>query len=145
MENITTNNRIDKLDICKGIIIILVVVYHALVTNIAGISINFDNWLFNTLGSFIMPAFMILSGFAIYSKIGKEQWASKKIVGLIYPVIIWTFLYYAIAQVPILSSNIKEDSLINWLVSNVKYGFNSVLWYLWTLVLCYIVFYGIES
>ena len=55
----TKTNRIDSLDICKGILIILVVVGHA----IEIVDPAHKSYFIKLIYSFHMPAFFIISGF----------------------------------------------------------------------------------
>ena len=75
-------NRIDWIDISKGILIILVVLGHSQISTLLKILIN----------SFHMPAFFILSGITFKSSINFNKFVKKKFFSLIMPYLIFSFI-----------------------------------------------------
>lgn len=85
-------NRIDSLDVAKGICILFVVMGHILQYNCEG---NGARMVFDFIYSFHMPVFMLLSGYVVSlsrDRVVKENamvFIKKKFVSLVIPFLVW--------------------------------------------------------
>lgn len=130
------NNRIDMIDIAKGIGIILVVLGHCLPS---------DSYLRNIIYSFHMPLFFILSGL-ITKNISKEN---NILCAIMFQkkLLITYFIYSGIAItfdiiVKVLILNEYSITTIIWEIYQTVslFGVN-VLWFISTIVIAKIIFY----
>lgn len=114
-------SRNSKIDVLKGIAILLVVLGHTIQYSEA----NFDdNFLYRIIYSFHMPFFMFISG---YLALGKTVSLKKKFAALVIPFILWYLISYLIS---IFQGNATEFvPYITKLFYSPDYG----LWFLWVL------------
>lgn len=122
-------NRIEWVDVYKGVLIILVVVGHSLQEVYSANKMDFTtDWFRNIIYSFHMPAFMAISGYLVFS-LNKN----RKIFGiikrrfkqLIIPLLIWT----------IVIACVKNTGYIGLLLYP-----NNGYWFLWTLFFIIVIF-----
>ena len=143
------SNRNITIDIMKGWGILLVVLSHSIVINSKTDLILFNNGLFNMIQSFFMPMFFLISGYLTYNKVGNWDWAKKHMSKWFLPLVMFTLIYFVCAQLfPNLVGfrGLEGMSFPDYIVNIVTGGFSGlVLWYLWTLVLCYFVAYELEN
>jgi fucose 4-O-acetylase-like acetyltransferase len=120
--------RDKRLDLLKGIAIVLVVLGHVIQNNVS----NFDdNLLFKIIYSFHMPLFMFISG--ILSSNTRKfnlQFIDKKFRTLVVPFVLWYILYYVI------KGTYKEISIFEY-IKMLIYSPDNGLWFLWILFLNY--------
>ncbi len=128
------SNRLDYIDVMKGICIILVVIGH-LAEKISPVP-SFFHYIY----SFHMPAMIFCSGVVAeisWKKHGGRCWISKKVKSLVVPYIIWSFIN-PIILLGIIRFNFK-DALKAMLISNQSY------WYLACLFILSVIYYAIQK
>ena len=148
MDTSIGNKRIDHLDTCKGILIILVIIGHA----IEIVDFNYTGYFFKLIYSFHMPAFFIISGF--FTNISK--WKSKgfkaflvsRIQKYLIPYFIFEYLQGAIV-VFLLSHNEIQDvipEVILILVRSFTIYVNYIpSWFLITLFFSTLLIYLLDN
>lgn len=94
-----SKSRNDKVDIIRGIAILMVVLGHTISTTTTHYE---QNWLFRMIWSLQMPLFFILSGYitkyarSIESAKDVGNYIVRKICAYIFPWIVWTFFVRAL-------------------------------------------------
>jgi len=127
------------LDAMKGIGIILVVIYHAINYNVPG-----HNGLYYAISSFFMAMFFIISGYLAHDKI-TPKWVSDKTKKLLLLIAAFTVIYWLAGTYFNSPTNTNHLSIGYYLINSIFYGFSeSVLWYLWTLILCYFAIWALS-
>lgn len=113
------SNRIEYIDIAKGLAIVLVVMGHILQFDLTGES---RNAVFNFIYGFHMPVFMALSGFVVgisngcVPKRGFKGTILRRIQQLAIPFFVWGLLLIPLLHHPTNFTGYK-DSVINLLLS----------------------------
>jgi fucose 4-O-acetylase-like acetyltransferase len=141
--------RNNTLDIMRGMGIILVVLSHAIVKHDPTVIGSYSNGVFNVISSFFMPMFLLISGYVVYDKIGNWNWTKSHIIKWLIPIAIFMLLYFVFNMMfPNLIHfyGLTQYTFTQYLYRMLVYGFsNSILWYIWTFILCYLVCYGLEK
>jgi fucose 4-O-acetylase-like acetyltransferase len=141
--------RSHTIDIVKGMGIILVVLAHAIGKNDTDALLYFNNGLFNVISSFFMPMFMIVSGYLVYNRVGDWNWCKRHIIKWIPPIIIFTVIYWLSANYFFGLTDffgLYGIGFIDYIYHVIKSGFSGiVLWYLWTVILCYPITHLLEQ
>lgn len=135
--------RYKTVEIMKGLSITGIVLLHAVF-----IELGVNNSLSNMLRLVAIKTLLFLSGFVIYGKVTKPGWVLEKIVRRIPMLFVFTFIYWLFGSNVVGTDGIgKFDvSLGAFYLYNIAIGFGGlVLWYIWTLILCYIVIYAFEK
>ena len=134
-----SGKRIIWADALKGILIVLVVLGHSIKVSMIKMDLSFiDDYLWNLIYSFHMPAFMAVSGYLAFRKNGigggKSEWISfawRRFRQLIIPFLLWSVVMF----------------FVNHNVTNfydyILYPHLS-LWFLWALFFIAIIFAGID-
>lgn len=126
------NNRIVdrniKIDVLKGIAIILVVIGHVISIMVTDVN---NNIFYKIIYSFHMPLFMFLSGFLV---LGREINLKKKFLSLVVPFLAW-FCVWKFISIIFYKSNIDILFNIFSLINSPDNG----LWFLWVLFLCFCI------
>ena len=135
-------NRIDFIDLAKGLCILLVVYFHA--AAFVSVSSGMDAM----LGSFRMPLYFFLSGLFFKPYEGFRGFLIRKTnkllipfaffyltTSVILPYIFWKFLGHTINTV------VGIESL--WAFINLETFPNVPIWFLWCLFLLNLFFYGL--
>lgn len=142
-------NRNSTLDVMRGIGILLVVLYHAIVKNDPNIVASYSNGLFNVISSFFMPMFFAISGYLVYNKVGNLEWVKKHTIKWLIPIVIFILFYWGYNQLfPNLMYFFGLDKLdfVTYLMRMIAYGFGgSVLWFIWSFIVCYYLGYILEQ
>lgn len=142
------NRRIDYLDICKGILIILVVIGHA----VEIVDLEYQSYLIKLIYSFHMPAFFIISGFLYnaekWKKKGFKEYLINRINRNLIPYFFFEYLYGIIASLFIYGLNWKGK--IMELLYVFKGAFSVEVhyipsWFLITLFFAGLMLYWLES
>lgn len=140
---IETGKRNNVLDITKGLLIILVVIYHAMGKLKPDILVNLDNGLFNMIGSFFMLTFLIISGYLVYGKVTGKGWLRSHIIKWFIPLLLFSLIYWIVgyfAPSIIHFNGYYNVPLKDYLVFTLSNGFGGlVLWYVWCLISCYVL------
>lgn len=116
-------------DSLKGVLMILVILGHAIQTNL--VNICESNHLWNLIYSFHMPAFMAVSGWFAYRN-NKMVWiksCKKRACQLLVPYIVWSLISF------VLHGNYTLENLSNIIVYPDKF-----FWFLWVLFWINIIF-----
>ena len=141
-------NRIEYLDVCKGIGILLVVAGHSLLDEMVAASWGYQ-FLFNVLYSFHMPLFMVLSGIVFRLKIDRNtaqplRYLKGRTRSVLIPFLVYTVLLYlvfaAANYLPGVGSVLQgsgrsllsvKDYLVECVKGNNPYGIH--MWFLYCL------------
>lgn len=130
--------RIAWLDICKGLGIVMVIVYHTF----EGIQNTFSDSPFiepitQYFRIWLMPMFFIVSGmvasFGINSDPRKKQ--KSKVFDWIYIYIIWSFIIYAVR---FLSNSITNTKMEASEILYILWDPVPTIWFIYALLLCYL-------
>ncbi|MBR3357486.1 MAG: acyltransferase family protein [Solobacterium sp.] len=144
------NKRIDYLDICKGILIILVVIGHV----IQIIDIDKDSYLIKFIYSFHMPAFFMISGYLFnadkWKRKGFKEFLINRINKNLIPYFFFEYLYGFTA---VLFSNHAGLNWKGWIMEALLVIKKSLTarpnyvpsWFLITLFFAAILVYWIEG
>jgi fucose 4-O-acetylase-like acetyltransferase len=135
--------RDEKIDLIKGLLILLVILGHCIYWNNSLCKIPVNNILVNIIYSFHMPLFILVSGY-LFSKHKKDDLihtAKSKFVRLIIPhlsfciiMIPFIFVFWNVYNYYIM----KESS--NGIVSPKSlYNYLTMFWYLWCVFFCSII------
>lgn len=130
--------RIAWADSLKGILIVLVVLGHAIQAVMKKQRADFtEDYLWNLIYSFHMPAFMAVSGFVAYRKVmaGANLWLptiGRRFRQLMIPFLIWS--------VALLFVNHNVEHYYEYLLYPQK-----SLWFLWALFFIVVIFTGVET
>lgn len=129
-------NRIEYLDMTKGICILLVILGHQL---------EVDHPLRNVIYSFHMALFLILSGVLECETKGYDRpfrvFLGKKVEGLFTPYLIWSVIYMLADLLrAILSLGPANRLVFDFVQMCSGYGIN-VLWFLSILLISHIIIY----
>ena len=119
-----------KIDILKGIAIILMIVGHILQYSIDGIVDCFNNELFIFIYSFHMPLFALISGYLFYKSKDKplKELFLGKARSLLYPILIITIIeFYLWRILGALNGSFSPLLSAGW-IDNLN-GY----WFLWSL------------
>lgn len=142
------NKRIDHLDTCKGLLIILVVIGHA----IEILDTEYTGYWFKVIYSFHMPAFFIISGYFLNLTKWKEKGFFKFLLSRIQknliPYFFFEFLYGAIVRFVIFHQEWNEvmDHLHTILIKSFTIYVNYVpSWFLITLFFSAILVYLLDN
>ena len=119
--------RLLKIDVLKGIAIVLVVIGHLIYQSPE----QQNTLLFKLIYSFHVPLFMFLSGFLTY---GKEIKIKKKFLTLVIPFLVWYLI-----KVLIISGNLDLYKIIVDF-KDLMFAPDIGLWFLWVLFLIFCVF-----
>ena len=143
------NNRIEWIDILKGIGIILVIIGHSFRDEMR-IDSSIANWIYSIIYYFHMPLFYVISGYLF--RITQDKLDSYSVVDYIYgkiksyikPFVCYSLLVYIVFwccnSIPYLSRLLSNTSLKRYeffeyvnlsLKGDNPYAFH--LWYLWVL------------
>lgn len=131
--------RIIWADAVKGLLIVLVVLGHSIQASMMKLGLNcLDDYLWNLIYSFHMPAFIAVSGFLVYHKNvvggGRFSWLAfswRRFRQLIIPYLLWSIVLYFI------------NHNVDYIYDYVLYPQKS-LWFLWALFFISIIFNGVE-
>ena len=134
--------RYDELDLMKGIGIILVYLGHSF--NLKGLENNFIfSYLYNTISSFHMPLFFLISGFLLSNVKISGGWASyyyNKIKRLLIPYFFINFIDYIPRTI--------FPNLVNSPFGGIKevlfYG-TKISWFIYTLFIIFMIFPILEK
>ena len=131
--------RYEKIDLLKGIAIILVVMGHAMS------DITYMTFPFNVIYSFHMPLLFFLSGYLLeltqfkYMQMGIFKFIRRKTVSLLLPYTIWTVLVpwlFSIFDMEVLRNSLVSVTGINgggmWFLP-VLFGLNLMYAFIWFL------------
>lgn len=134
----TAKERLQWIDISKGLGIIFVVLGHYMQTlhlNFGEVYTDIFFWIY----SFHMPLFFFLSGF-VYKDYEIKIFLKKKIRGLLLPVIVFSCIYtlYKIFV-------IKEN--INWIEALLckSNSYIHLYWFVWTLLWTQVIYYLLDK
>lgn len=140
------DNRLEFLDVAKGLGIILVVIGHVSINNII------NTWIY----SFHMPLFFVISGYlnsCSKKKISNKKYIIKKSKRLLVPYFIFSiisYIYWVVIERSI--RGIDDVSIIKEFVNifiakggSENYVFNAVMWFLPCLFITEIIFYFINK
>lgn len=129
--------RSEKLDLIKGILVLLVVIGHCTQYYYIDNDMFRTNYLFNIIYSFHMPVFIATSGFATAissnENIKNNEWIKKRFNRLVVPFLVWAFLAYFF-RTPINKWSIMACmySVRDIIIVNPSSG---GMWFLWTVFL----------
>lgn len=131
------------IDGMKGVGIILVVVYHAVSVNVPGARELFTNGLYNVIASFFMQLFMVVSGYLAYGKLSNKEWVTSRVIRCAVPTLVFTIIFWFFTRA--FHVETYDLPLLEYLLFTFVVGYNGlVVWYLWTLMFCYLVGYVLE-
>lgn len=133
--------RIAEWDFFKGILIILIILGHTTACFGTYDSKFILEYLSSLTVSFIMPMFLIITGYFIYSfkpEAKNLKYIIKKAKRLLIPALIWGGIGGFFVTIPkIISSHSMGADIVLILIRNIKY-----LWYLYaTFVSAFIIWY----
>ena len=131
--------RIVWADALKGILIVLVVLGHSIQASMIKLGGSFiDDYLWNLIYSFHMPAFIAISGFLAFRgnviREGGSSWIStiwRRFRQLMIPFLLWS--------VALLFVNHNVEHYLDYLLYPEK-----SLWFLWALFFIAIIFAGVD-
>ena len=134
-----SGKRLVWADALKGVLIILVVLGHSIQASMIKLEISFiDDYLWNLIYSFHMPAFIAVSGFLAFRKTvvggGKNEWASfawRRLRQLIIPFLLWSVALFFV------------NHNVTHYYDYMLYPQRS-LWFLWALFFIAIIFAGVD-
>lgn len=134
---IRNNQRINYLDVAKGIAIILVVLGHIISVHSNPLQV----WIY----SFHMPAFFIISGMIFKKKaelkeLSMRQLIRKRASRLLYPYFVFGAIFLIRYGFQIIIGSGNEDILITYTINLLTLVGVGVLWFLSTLFLSEILF-----
>lgn len=137
----TKRERIDYLDIAKGIGMLLVVIGH-----VDYVDASIRNYIF----SFHMPLFLFVSGMLLWYKQEEQSgWSvliGKKARNLLLPYFLFSFLYLVIESARLIIKNLDEwDSVLKQLFQTLCLQGISTLWFLPALFIGEVVFLWIRK
>lgn len=136
----TVAKRIVWVDAMKGILIVFVVLGHSIQASMKQLGLYFlDDYLWNLIYSFHMPAFMAISGFLAYRNNvaggGRFDWLQftwRRFRQLIIPFLLWSVaLFFVIHNV---------EHIYDYIIYPQK-----SLWFLWALFFIAVIFAGIDQ
>ena len=140
-QKVIVANRLDYVDLAKGVMILLVVSGHILQCNVMDYK---SNGIFSFIYSFHMPLFFLLSGFVMGVTRQKLQstpfivWLCSKIQTLFIPFLVWSLIVYKYID-PVSHSSLNVDAVIQLFASP-----DNGVWFLLSLfciqIICYPVF-----
>ena len=132
-------NRVVWVDALKGILIVLVVLGHSIQTVMIKMGLSFiDDYLWNLIYSFHMPAFIAVSGYLAYSKklvVGDGFWIKtsvKRFRQLMVPYLLWSIMLFLV------NHNVLHYH--EYLLYPQK-----SLWFLWALFFIVIIFNAVDG
>lgn len=137
----TKRERIDYLDIAKGIGMLLVVIGH-----VDYVDAPIRNYIF----SFHMPLFLFVSGMLLwYKQEEQKKWSvliGKKARNLLLPYFLFSFLYLIIESVRLLVKGLNEwDNILKQLFQTICLQGISTLWFLPALFIGEVIFLWIRK
>lgn len=123
----------EKIDILKGIAIILVIVGHIIQYTAFDSYDFFENKIFIFIYSFHMPLFMIISGYLFYNTVVNKDVLTiikSRLKSLLYPLIIFTIIGYYVNELLnlIINHNFYGFYYSNWLGQLGGY------WFIWSII-----------
>jgi fucose 4-O-acetylase-like acetyltransferase len=120
------DRRDTLLDALKGTAILLVLLGHAIQSNVVAFD---DNVIFRVIYSFHMPLFMFISGFIAYgTKKFDNKFLIKKFKSLVVPFVLWYIISYFVQGYHL---NVNFKQYVIRCILSPDYG----LWFLWVLFL----------
>jgi len=133
-------SRVVYLDSLKGVLILLVVLGHSIQASMAKLGLNcLDDYLWNLIYSFHMPAFISISGFLAYRKNvvggGRFDWLRftwRRFRQLMIPFFLWSVALFLV--------NRNVDQIYDYIIYPQK-----SLWFLWALFFIAVLFAGIDQ
>lgn len=136
--------RVLIIDYLKGLAIILVVWGHVIQYAPHDGYDFFLNPLYIFIYTFHMPLFIFISGYLFLSSLkDKSFWdiLKNKILQLIVPLVIWSFLYYLFRFILGFYdlTNLKPIEIVGLLFYRYITSFPYELWYLWAVFFCSIL------
>lgn len=135
-EQTQLSERIEWVDILKGIAIILVVVGH-MAYEPGYVALQ------NGIYSFHMPLFMLLAGFTTALSMGHSasvgNFVHKRFIGIFIPYLVWSFMISPFASLATYQAYSFESCLNNFLTGNVAGWFLPCLFILQLLFALYTV------
>lgn len=154
MNAIQTNQRLEFLDVAKGIGIILVILGHGFRDEMRIVS-NFCEFVYQTIYFFHMPLFFVISGFTFgisYSKYTNDplRFLKKKTISQIVPILSYGTVIYACFfvayQIPVFQEALSAARYqiypyLKYLLLTALWEnpYAVHLWYLWVLYLVSII------
>lgn len=132
------NNRNNIIDVLKGIAVISVLLGHAIQRGLCMNGYNpLNNWIFKIIYTYHMPLFVVLSGFVLaqYTKKYDCKFLLKKVMRLLYPTILWSYLIWLMRNYNFVG--IKEfipfpNSFIGY-TKNLFFHPDFVIWFLFII------------
>lgn len=132
--------RVIWLDSLKGVLILLVVLGHSIQASMIQLGQNcLDDYLWNLIYSFHMPAFIAISGFLAYRKNavwgGGFDWLQftwRRFRQLMIPFLLWSVALFFV--------NHNVEHIYDYIIWPQK-----SLWFLWALFFIAVIFAGIDQ
>ena len=123
--------RIVWADALKGMLIIIVVLGHSIQASMIKMDMScLDDYLWNLIYSFHMPAFIAVSGYLAFRKNaagGKNEWSSfawRRFRQLLIPFLLWSIVLFYV--------NHNVSHIYDYILNPQK-----SLWFLWALFYSY--------
>lgn len=135
MSQLPKKQRLEWVDVAKGVAIILVVLGHAL-RGLAGSDIvptAVYQFLDSRIYAFHMPVFFALSGYfavPVLARLTPAAYVRQRVIRLIYPMVLWTYLFLAakVAAGPYANSAVSMKDLVVSPFPGLMH-----MWFLWAL------------
>lgn len=125
--------RSNYIDFCKGILILLVSIGHAIQCAAYQETDFFQDPTFKAIYMFHMPLFMAISGYVSFGSIAKTppgKFISTKAFSLLMPIFVWEILF-KISTMLVFKREFTADLSLIMLTEAVQ-----SLWFLWALFAC---------
>ncbi len=131
--------RIEWLDILRGILIILMVFGHNIQFGSGDVvyyeQLYFENVVFRFIYSFHMPCLMIISGYLLNYSIERKRFWRSKAKSLLIPTLLWSTVPTVLNLVRVIvKTGIGMDEVITVLTTLICY-----YWFLWSILFCTVV------
>lgn len=140
--------RSSTIDIMRGFGIILVGLEHCTLKRF-GYDACSTNPLYLSTISFLIHIFFAVSGYLVYDRVTKEKWLTPHITKWFIPMAIFGLLYWIIGfYFPqwINFEGLYGVNFTTYILHIVTSGFSgTVLWFIWTLMLCYLLGWFLEK
>ena len=134
-----SNKRVGEIDFAKGILIMLMVLFH--LTNFTRNYEILTQWVY----AFHMSGFLLLSGYLLNINKTKLEFL-KSVAAILYPYIFFEFIY--LSAVSILGKTMESSNQftlsIYSLIQNIVLSPIGTYWYLHTLIICMLVYFFIN-
>ena len=127
VNNSMRGGRDIRIDIIKGISILLVLWGHA-IQNLSPNEAYYGDWIFKTIYSFHMPLFALISGYLFYfSQRKRSFWdvLRSRISDLLVPIVVWTTVDWMLGIVLH-----KKIVITQWMTIFI----GMMLWFLWSIL-----------